>query len=426
MFTVQSLHVAFELWGAIFCLVAAFSIYKGKTLYYTRQKRLLMIEIMAAVLLVSDACAWSFRGVESDFGYWMVRISNFLVFLVSDIVLYSYHNWVTVCLFNKNETMPRRVKLIRYIAIFGMIMVVISQFNHMYYYFDAQNYYHRNTFYPISIAIPYAGALLDLSLIIQYRKRLPKAIGIAMVSYILLPAFAAIILLFYYGIALINMAIAVSAVGMFVANTIENSKTLVQQHEELMDMKIKVMLSQINPHFLYNTLTAIQQLCVKDPKLAEETVSEFATYLRGNLNSLTTTDRIPFEKELEHVRVYLSIEQKRFDDIRVCFDIREKEFMIPPLTVQPLVENAVKHGITQKEEGGTITVSSYLEGNNIVVCVQDDGVGFDVEATQQGPEHIGLSNTRKRVKDICSGDLIISSALNKGTTAKIILPREEN
>lgn len=427
MFTVQSIHVAFEIWGCIFCLIAAFCIYNGRKTNLRSQKPLLAIELTVAFLLLSDALAWSFRGVEGTVGSIIVRISNFCVFFTSDLILFLFNEWVISYLFSKDETMPKRVMLIKIISCIGMLLVVFSQFTHIYYYFDAQNYYHRNTWYPISIVIPYTGMLIDLSLIIQYRKRLRKEIFMAMCSYIALPAVSAVILLFYYGIAFLNMAIAVSAGCMFVAVNLENNRTIIAQHEELTDMKIKIMLSQINPHFLYNSLTAIQQLCVEDPKLAEETVNEFAIYLRGNLNSLTSSPMIPFDKELEHVQTYLSIEKKRFGDaINVEWDLRATDFMIPPLTLQPLVENAVKHGIRQKEEGGTILIQTYSTQHHVVIHIKDDGAGFDVANTQLDENHVGLSNTKTRLKKICDGELKVTSKIQKGTDVTILLPVKGN
>lgn len=426
MFTVQSLHVAFEIWGCIFCLIAAFCINHGRKTNLRSQTALVAIEFTVAFLLISDAFAWSFRGASGTAGSIIVRASNFLVFFTSDLILFLFNEWVVSYLFASEEALPKRVKIIKIISLIGMLLVIISQFTHLYYYFDAQNYYHRNTFYPISIVIPYCGMLLDLSLIIQYRKRLKKEIFLAMCSYIALPAIAAIILLFYYGIALINMAIAISAGCMFIAVNLENNRTIISQHEELTDMKIKIMLSQINPHFLYNSLTAIQQLCVEDPKLAEETVNEFAIYLRGNLDSLTSSPLIPFEKELEHVQTYLSIEKKRFvDTIHVEWDLQTTDFMIPPLTLQPIVENAVKHGIMQKEEGGTILIQTYQANNHIVIHVKDDGAGFDISKMRNHENHVGLSNTKTRLKKICNGEVKIASTLNKGTDVTILLPVKE-
>ena len=128
---------------------------------------------------------------------------------------------------------------------------------------------------------------------------------------------------------------------------------------ELAKNRISIMLSQIQSHFLYNSLNTIYGLCEKDPTAAKKAVNDFADYLRGNMDSLSRNCPVPFETELNHLKSYLSLEQTRFKKkLNIEWDIQTDSFMIPSLTVQPLVENAVKHGICMKENGGTVKISS--------------------------------------------------------------------
>lgn len=185
-----------------------------------------------------------------------------------------------------------------------------------------------------------------------------------------------------------------------------------------------MMLSQIRPHFIYNTLTTIKYLCKKDPEQAAETVDQFSNYLRGNLDSLTDQKMIPFRKELDHVKNYLAIEKKRFEErVQVVWKIEQTGFQVPPLVLQPLVENAVKHGIMKKVEGGTITISTYQKENMQYIVVEDDGVGYDARwETEHSESHVGIRNTRSRLKSMCGGSLRIEGAPGKGTTAVITIP----
>ena len=307
----------------------------------------------------------------------------------------------------------------------AMVLVVISQFTNLYYYIDAQNLYYRNTTYILSLILPMCGMLLDLSLIISYRERISKMIRTALISYIILPFLAAIILMFYYGISLINIAISISLVAMFVMSMVEQNQKLVKKEQEALDLKIAILMSQIAPHFIYNTLSAIQALCEIDPMKAKETVEEFALYLRGNLNSLTEKNLIPFEQELEHVKAYLSIEQKRFGErVKVKYDIRENNFRLPPLTLQPLAENAVEYGLCKKDDGGTLVIQTWQEGDDIKITICDDGTGFDVDKLKtKSMEHIGIRNVRKRMKEMCNGTLVIESEPGKGTRVVLTMPR---
>lgn len=194
---------------------------------------------------------------------------------------------------------------------------------------------------------------------------------------------------------------------------------------ELAESRISIMLSQIQPHFLYNCLNSIYYLCEKDPKAARTAISEFSAYLRGNMSSLTSAAPVPFYKELDHLKNYLALEKMRFEEkLNVEWDISTKDFMIPSLTVQPLVENAVKHGICKSENGGTVKISTVESENFFEVIVTDNGEGFDTnELSQEKNAHIGIDNVRNRLEKMCSGELVIKSEKGKGTTAIIKIPK---
>lgn len=194
----------------------------------------------------------------------------------------------------------------------------------------------------------------------------------------------------------------------------KQKRKLEKKEQELYDMQINILSAQISQHFIYNTLTTIKYLCKKDALLAAETVDEFAGYLRGNLEALTGDKTIWFSEELMHVKNFLAIEQKRFGKrINVIYDIREEAFMIPPLTLQPIVENAVKHGIAQKEQGGTIRISTGKNDTDYWIRVEDDGVGYCVkERAKEKKTHIGMCNVAGRVGGLCGGSVkVLSSAM---------------
>lgn len=197
--------------------------------------------------------------------------------------------------------------------------------------------------------------------------------------------------------------------------------------KEAYEAKVAVMASQIRPHFMYNALTSIAMMCQIDPETAQEATITFAKYLRGNMDSLKQTKPVPFEVELEHLKKYLYIEKLRFGKkLNVEYDIQATDFKLPMLSVQPLVENAVKHGVGMKKNGGTVTIISRDTGNAYEVIVRDDGVGFDTDAPKKddGRSHVGMENTRSRLKEMCGGTVNIESTVDVGTTATIILPKE--
>lgn len=195
---------------------------------------------------------------------------------------------------------------------------------------------------------------------------------------------------------------------------------------QLQESRISVMLSQIQPHFLYNSLTAVMDLCDRNPAQAKRAIADFAKYLRGNLEALGNRQPIPFSKELRHIEVYLRLEKLRFEDkLQVVYDIQAEGFLLPALTIQPLVENAVKHGLTEKEEGGTVTISTAETEDAFVITVSDDGVGFDTEAPLP-EEHMGLENVKNRLWSVSHATLEVRSQKGAGTVATVYLPKGGN
>ena len=197
---------------------------------------------------------------------------------------------------------------------------------------------------------------------------------------------------------------------------------------ELENSRITVMLSQIQPHFLYNSLTSVMDLCDSNPKQAKAAIADFADYLRGNLSSLKTENLISFATEIEHIEKYLRLEKLRFqEELKVVYDIQTRDFMIPTLSIQPLVENAVKHGVGQKIGGGTVTISTSETEDEYIICVTDDGVGFtEGEYADDGGTHIGIENIKKRLEMMINGKLKIESKKGEGTKACVLIPKRSD
>ena len=193
---------------------------------------------------------------------------------------------------------------------------------------------------------------------------------------------------------------------------------------QLTESRMSTMMSQIRPHFIYNTLGSIEQLCSIDPPKAGELVHNFAKYLRGNFGELDNPRTILMSQEMEHVRYYISIEKVRFPDMTFSFELKSGDFHIPALTIQPIVENAIKHGLMKLPAGGEIRVRSYETDTHYCVSVEDDGVGFDTGELLDERKHLGIRNIRGRLKAMVDGDLAIESTVGVGTKALITIPKE--
>lgn len=162
----------------------------------------------------------------------------------------------------------------------------------------------------------------------------------------------------------------------------------VEEREELQgklhDSQMELMMGQIQPHFIFNTLSSIRTLVKVDPDTAYNMLYDFSNYLRANVDNVTNLDGIKFAAEVEHITSYVNIEKVRFGDrLNVEYDILSKDFIVPPLSIQPLVENAIKHGVTKKVEGGTVWLRSYMDGQYNVVEVEDNGIGMPPDKLEE-------------------------------------------
>ena len=199
----------------------------------------------------------------------------------------------------------------------------------------------------------------------------------------------------------------------------------VRAHERALtaEQRIQIKITQIQPHFLYNTLATIRSLCLRSPETAAQTIDKFSRFLRQNLDMLDHVGLIPFSQELEHVWIYTEIEMLMFPYIHICYDIKGEDFLLPTLSVQPLVENAIRHGVRAREVGQIdIIVRESEKGHTITI--QDNGLGFDPAVVKASDEkHIGIRNVRERLEKQCGGMLHVESQPGAGTVVTLFVPR---
>jgi sensor histidine kinase YesM len=206
----------------------------------------------------------------------------------------------------------------------------------------------------------------------------------------------------------------------------------VRAHERALmaEQRIRIMISQIQPHFLYNTLSTIQALCLTDPEKAADITQQFGVYLRQNIDSLDQEDLITFDKEMEHTRIYAEIEQVRFPSIKINYEILDSSFNVPALTLQPMVENAIRHGVRIRKEG-IINIRTYYEDHCHIIEIEDNGKGFvpdldsPIKEDESGRSHIGLRNVKERIETLCGGTFEVNSVVDVGTKITMRIPEKE-
>ena len=419
-------HVSLELWGSVFCLIASLTVSVSDGKNNPKRRKLIMIQLVAALLLLSDSFAWLFRGAEGTLGYYMVRISNYLVFESNYMISMVFAAYLTDYLEESGSVDRRWFGVLYAVGGTGMIFMTVSQFNHMYYYFDAGNTYHRASMYWLCLVFGILESVIFASILIRYRKLLKKKELALFSSFIVLAALALVIQLFFYGVMLTNIAIMISTLMMFVSYIADRSVRLAEQERKMGEMQVQLVLSQIQPHFIYNTLNSIYYLCGKDPMQAQKAVNWFAELLRSNMDSMRRNTPVTFEQEFKALDNYLKLEKMRFEEeLRTEFDIRATDFLLPPMTLQPIVENAVKHGLGKKPGGGTVTIRSFERENEYTVMICDDGTGYAPEENEHdGRTHTGIENVRARLWSMCRGTLEINGKKDEGTTVVIHIPKE--
>ena len=226
-------------------------------------------------------------------------------------------------------------------------------------------------------------------------------------------------------LGVLNIVIILPICLLFFNANDELEKDLLRHEKEQTELQVSAMISQMQPHFLYNSLAVIAALCEEDPGLAAKATNAFSDYLRENISFANKNAPISFSEELSHIEIYVWLEKLRFPKkLNIEYDIKCEAFPVPALSVQPLVENAIKHGICKTREGGTVRICSFDTEQYYTVTVSDNGAGFDVSQTAcDNREHLGIENSRYRIREMLGGSLDIASTPGGGTTVTIRIPR---
>lgn len=266
----------------------------------------------------------------------------------------------------------------------------------------------------------------DMILLLCYGQNITPRQKKAFIAYLLLPILSAVFRGLCPGVYIVALASCLSMMIMLFVIVSEQSETIHQKEIDNEQLKVDLMLSQIQPHFLFNILYVIQEICLIDAEMASNAIADFSRYLRHNMDSITINKPIPFREELDHVNHYVSLQQLRFgDSLDVRYELECTEFELPTLTLQPLVENAIRYGVRKNRDGkGTVRIQSMEYADHYELHVIDNGPGFIAsKISDDGISHLGLKNVSERLKRISGGELIVNSVLEKGTDAAIILPK---
>ena len=314
-------------------------------------------------------------------------------------------------------------------AVLGVFFVIniFAQFTDVFYYVTSDNQFYRGPFWAFWV-FPLAVCMVLNTTGLFYRiKKLPRKYFVAHLIYLLYMTTTMLLHMFFYVEVPVVIGISLFALVSFAMILTDNMENNMKKEHQIAHQRAEIMVLQMRPHFIFNTMMGIYYLCDQDAEKAKQVTLDFTSYLRKNFAAIASEEPVPFSDELEHTRAYLAVEQAQFEDtLFVNFDTPYRTFRIPPLTLQPIVENAVKHGMSSSSDPIHISVITRQTDKTVEIVVEDDGVGFDPAGNSDDNDpHIALNNIKQRLEMMCKGTLKISPREGGGTSVKITIPQTD-
>ncbi|MDR0909151.1 MAG: histidine kinase [Spirochaetaceae bacterium] len=392
---------------------------------YSINKTFTLVLLTILLHQASEFINWFYKGNTSAIT--LLYVSNWVQFLLGFLEVGAFAAYLYIHLSHEKASLRLFPIIVLFFVLTDIGILVSSIWTDSVFTIDAAGFYHRGSLYLLTQIFALAVSLMSIVIVLIHSKRLGDKTIVFLVCYAIIPIACLVVQIFAYGIALLDIGNTLCCVLLFMSVQNQQAINLQKLNMELIEDKIQLFQSQISPHFITNVLLAIRDLCEKDTLTALKVIDDFTAYLRYNLDSLYKNEAVPISEELSHTEKYLRLEKIRFDGaVNWQFDIQSDEFCLPALTIQPLVENAVRHGILKNQNGGMITIKIKKEKDHYLITIHDSGPGFDIKAYLHGHGHghghVGIENVRHRIEMRMGGSLDLFTSSDKGTIASIIIP----
>ena len=410
----------FSLSGAILVIMALGIVLSAVVPSLDKWSRRYFVTLFSLLYLCAVSC---FLALIFWYDPTMAAVER-IIYLFEDIFLPASIFMPTIFLLHfcgENIKKSALFKIVTALLGVYLVIVVVSQFTDVFFYVTADNEFVRGPLWAVAMAPMAAMLILNIIGAVRRRKKLSKKYFSGLMIYMVPMAVTVTLHMFIEIEVFVVSGMALFALIMYGLILSDNIDQYTRQQREIAHQRASVMVLQMRPHFIYNTMTTIYYLCKQDADKAQQVTLDFIDYLRQNFNAIASEDAVPFADELKHTQSYLAVEKAQHENnLFVEFDTPVTWFRLPPLTLQPLVENSVKHGMDPNAGPLTISVRTEQTDAGILITVEDDGRGFD--PNDKSKPHPALDNIENRLKQQCGGSLTVSPRKGGGTSVKIRIP----
>lgn len=377
----------------------------------------IMIVFSEGYTLFLDICSWLFQG-QPEYAFWNQGV-NFLFYLSAVLIPVIFWFYQIEVMHLKNENTSRMSKIVLGIFFISLVALILNNFFGFYFVVDVKTgLYHRTDYFFFSMIPSYA--LFFISMYYVITKKTNWQIKVSFILVNLAPYIGGTVQMISYGLSSAYIGMLFAIITMYV-------NIQVDLRRKLENARTQLLLGQIKPHFISENLSVIKELFETRPEEAKNELWKISRYIQENIAVMEDSSLISFNEELGHIKLYAEIELRSLNNIKIEYDIKDSDYLIPALSVQPLVENAIKHGLARRNQG-TIKIKSYLSEKCHVIEVYDDGIGFNTEKTalslESGAfgENIGLKNVQDRILNLCGGSMSVKSVPYEFTVVTIQIP----
>ncbi|MBR1738134.1 MAG: histidine kinase, partial [Firmicutes bacterium] len=410
------IQIIIEMWNGIFLIIMMFSLiigkrsdYQGKTyIPFTNE----LIVFFAALFLynIFDIIGCIETGDISEAGILTESMATFCYFIVGAFQTLFFLELIKKQVAEKNgmKNLRKLTFFFQLLHIPCLVLLVMTPFTQALYWYDEQNLYHRGEFYPVWYFTTIISFVFIIMVFLLLHRKMDRFLAKVIALASIIPLIAFICNYAYVSISFNNIFVSITALLIYMLYEKYRTEYAIRNVQELENVKLqlveannKTLMLQIQPHFITNSLTALQAKCTPYPEIYES-ISNFSQYLRSNFDALGDTQFITFKKEMRNINAYLALEKCNFGDrLNIETNIEFDDFYIPALTVQPLVENAVRHGVATYDKGGTIWIKTRREDGKIIIEVTDDGSGrSNITMQQKDRKGIGIDNSKARISSM--------------------------